>query len=114
MTDPQQQIPLAPPPTAAPGEQQNPLASPPKAASDAYPMPTREEKKRITTMYLVGLKKGRLQDKLFDRDPRLSDLEQATSAAYDEWARARYRERAMHELHQEHEPMEMDGMCHRN
>ena len=81
-----------------------------KTAADAYPLPTTEEKKRITTMYLVGLKKGRLQDKLFDRDPRLSNLEDATAAAYDEWARARYRERAMHEMTREHEPMEVDGM----
>ena len=32
MTDPQQQIPLAPPPTAASGGQQNPHAPPPAAA----------------------------------------------------------------------------------
>ena len=85
-----------------------------KAVGVAYPRPTTEEEKMLTTMYLVALKKGRIQDRLFDRDQRLTTLKCATEIAYNEWARARFRHRALQDARQpRHEPMEVDAISTR-
>jgi hypothetical protein len=78
-----------------------------KAAALAYPSMSEEEKRNVTKLYMVALRAGRIQDRLFDKDPRLETLEEATEAAYSEWARARFRERALHSR-PEPEPMEVD------
>ena len=56
-------------------------------AEVAYPNTTAEEERKLTTMYLAGLRKGKIQDKLFDCEPRLEMLKDATAASYQEWAR---------------------------
>ena len=78
-------------------------------AEVAYPNTTAEEERKLTTMYLVGLRKGKIQDKLFDREPRLETLEDATEASYQEWARQRYRERALTSV-PDPVPMEIDSL----
>lgn len=84
----------------------------------AYPNPTEEQESDITNMYLAGLKKGRVQDRLFDRDPRLQRLAAATDAAFQEWARLRHKDRVLHEhkalaAATAPEPMEIDALTAR-
>ena len=82
-----------------------------KAADVAYPNPSAEEKKKLTNVYLAGLRKGKLQDRLFEHAPRLVRLHDATQAAYDEWARIRHMQRVVQDSQQAaeyHEIMEVD------
>lgn len=79
----------------------------------AYPNPSRDEEIEITNYYLAGLKKGRIQDRLFDREPRLTCLADAQAQAFQEWARVRHKERVLHDhrsLPAGHEPMEVDAL----
>lgn len=87
-----------------------------KAVELAYPQMDTEDECRVTIMYMVALRAGKLQDKLFERDPRLSTLEDATTAAYNEWARLRFRERALQTVRSDavHEPMEVDSLTVRD
>ena len=86
-----------------------------KAAAAAYPNPSQEEEKCLARFYIVSLLKGRIQDKLFDRNPRLETLTAATTAAHEEWSRVRFRERAMayDSPSPSHEPMEVDELTTR-
>ena len=87
-----------------------------KAAELAYPRMDTEDESRVTLLYMVALCAGKLQDKLFDHEPRLVKLEDATAAAYNEWARLRFRERALQTARSDaaHEPMEVDSLTVRD
>ena len=78
-----------------------------KAADVAYPARSRDEEASVTTLYLAALRAGRIQDRLFEREPRLEVLADALMAAEGEWSRTNYRNRA---LQRSDEPMEVDSM----
>ena len=80
-----------------------------KAAEVAYPRMTDAEEATITTSYMVALRPGKIQDRLFDHEPRLISLRAATLGAYKEWARTRFRERVL-QRRPEPEPMEVDSL----
>ena len=60
------------------------------------------------------MKRGHVQESLFRHKPRLVDLDQAVSQAYEEWAEVRYRERTLQEAKSgasaETIPMEVDAL----
>ena len=72
------------------------------------------EEKSLAKWCLVSLVKGKIQDRLFDRNPRLETLATTTTAAYEEWSRLRFKERALCGTHDStHEPMEIDELTTR-
>jgi hypothetical protein len=81
-------------------------------ADIAYPKPTNSEKSELAVLYLTSLKKGRIQNRLADREHPVSTLEDATNAAYQEWARMRRSERILNpgRTEREEQPMEVDAL----
>ena len=87
-----------------------------KAAEIAYPDANANEEVQLTNMYLAGMKKGRVQDRLFEHEPRLVSMDEVTSAAHEEWAKLRFKERVLNEAKAAaaiHEPMEVDALTTR-
>lgn len=85
-----------------------------RAADVAYPTPTNADRANIATIYMVNLRPGKIQDRLFDHEPRLVNVQQAADAAYSEWARVRFRERCLQETRSvAPEPMEIDSLTAR-
>lgn len=82
----------------------------------AYPNPDQEEDAHLAGLFLAGLKGGRLQDKLFDANPRLNTMNAVIAAATSEWGRQRYKNRVLQESRavaaaaSGHEPMEVDAL----
>ena len=85
-----------------------------RAAELAYPNPDADDEAHLAGLLLAQLKQGKLQDKMFDADPRLNTLDTAITAATDEWGRQRYKKRVLQEslavATAAHEPMEVDAL----
>jgi hypothetical protein len=81
------------------------------AADLAYPRPSTHQLYDLSVTYLKSLTKGRIQTRLADRDPPLQTLEQATTAAYSEWAKMRRADRILKPGQPtSNEPMEVDAI----
>jgi hypothetical protein len=81
------------------------------AADLAYPRPSAHQQYDLSVAYLKSLVKGRIQTRLADRDPPLQTLEQATAAAYAEWAKMRRADRILQPSRPAApEPMEVDAI----
>ena len=81
-----------------------------------YLDPTHSEQIQVMKQYLVGLKWGRVQDRLFEHEPCLANLPAATEAAYQEWALLHYTEHVFHDAQATaavHEPMEVNTITSR-
>ena len=82
-----------------------------KAAAHAYPIPRDAEiEEQLTERYLASLLPGKIRERCFNHDPRLVDLNAATTAASNEWGKECRRIRIQRECKDEHMPMEVDAI----
>ena len=82
-----------------------------KAASLAFPTPTDADQSYLVKKYLKNLRKGRIQDRLFELDDDLEDLPSVMAAAQRLWGQHKFRNRVIedHDTRVE-EPMDVSAI----